>query len=195
LGLSEKANHEFNTHYKYHVPFLPKPSFPLTPKEMLLHDAVCWNDYWQSEFACDFAKPNDMVYTLAKFIQEGCISFSINRSRIGGAFREADCLTLTIATQHINNIYTLFERAAIARGWFPSNDELADLFPALTRRESEVFELLIRGHAFPEIASKLFISERTVESHVAHIYEKIDVHSKREAVNKVQIMSGHVPPC
>jgi len=47
----------------------------------------------------------------------------------------------------------------------------------LTRREREVFELLIRGHANDEIAAGLFISRRTVETHRLRIGKKLSAHS------------------
>lgn len=47
----------------------------------------------------------------------------------------------------------------------------------LTRREREVFELLIRGHSNDEIATQLFISRRTVETHRQRITKKLSAHS------------------
>jgi DNA-binding NarL/FixJ family response regulator len=47
----------------------------------------------------------------------------------------------------------------------------------LTRREREVFELLIRGRASEEIALQLFISQRTVETHRQRIGKKLSAHS------------------
>ncbi len=47
----------------------------------------------------------------------------------------------------------------------------------LTKREREVFELLIRGHSNDEVATKLFISRRTVETHRQRIMAKLSVHS------------------
>jgi DNA-binding NarL/FixJ family response regulator len=47
----------------------------------------------------------------------------------------------------------------------------------LTRREREVFELLIRGHTNDEIATMLFISRRTVETHRQRITKKLSAHS------------------
>ncbi len=47
----------------------------------------------------------------------------------------------------------------------------------LTRREREVFELLIRGVSNEEIASKLFIARRTVETHRQRIIKKLAAHS------------------
>jgi DNA-binding NarL/FixJ family response regulator len=47
----------------------------------------------------------------------------------------------------------------------------------LTRREREVFELLIRGHSNDEVATRLFISRRTVETHRQRVMKKLSAHS------------------
>ena len=47
----------------------------------------------------------------------------------------------------------------------------------LTRREREVFELLIRGNSNDEIASRLYISRRTVETHRQRVMNKLSAHS------------------
>ena len=55
---------------------------------------------------------------------------------------------------------------------------------SLTRREEEVLELLAKGHLSKEIAHHLSISLETVNSHLKHIYEKLHVRSRTEAVLK-----------
>ncbi len=52
----------------------------------------------------------------------------------------------------------------------------------LTTREEEVLILLSKGYANKEIAEKLSISAETVGSHLKHIYEKMHVRSRAEAV-------------
>ncbi len=47
----------------------------------------------------------------------------------------------------------------------------------LTRREREIFDLLIRGHSNDEIGSRLFIARRTVETHRQRIMKKLATHS------------------
>jgi DNA-binding NarL/FixJ family response regulator len=54
----------------------------------------------------------------------------------------------------------------------------------LTDRESEVLVLLCKGHSYKMIADELFISEQTVHFHIRNIYQKLQVHSKSEAVAK-----------
>ncbi len=53
-----------------------------------------------------------------------------------------------------------------------------------TPRESEILELLAQGLNYGPIGDKLFISLDTVRNHIRHIYEKLQVHSKAEAVAK-----------
>jgi two-component system response regulator NreC len=52
----------------------------------------------------------------------------------------------------------------------------------LTPREQEVCALLANGHTNAEISQKLAISERTVETHRAHIMTKLDLESRAELV-------------
>jgi DNA-binding NarL/FixJ family response regulator len=53
---------------------------------------------------------------------------------------------------------------------------------ALTPREQEVLALMCAHLQDREIAERLFLSPRTVESHVSHILAKLEVRSRREAV-------------
>lgn len=54
----------------------------------------------------------------------------------------------------------------------------------LSNREMEILELLSKGLMYKEIAAELFISQETVRKHVYHIYEKLHVGNRVEAVNK-----------
>jgi DNA-binding NarL/FixJ family response regulator len=52
----------------------------------------------------------------------------------------------------------------------------------LTQREQEIMNLLAKGRSNPEIASELFLSEKTVKNHVNHIYAKLGVSSRAQAI-------------
>lgn len=54
----------------------------------------------------------------------------------------------------------------------------------LSNREMEILELLSKGMLYKEIAAQLFISQETVRKHVYHMYEKLHVNNRIEAVNK-----------
>ncbi len=57
-------------------------------------------------------------------------------------------------------------------------------FIDLSGREKEILALLVKGKSYKAVASECFISIDTVSTHVRHIYEKLHVHSKSEAVAK-----------
>jgi DNA-binding NarL/FixJ family response regulator len=52
----------------------------------------------------------------------------------------------------------------------------------LSARETEVLRLLAEGHSYKTAAAELNVSLDTIRFHVRHIYEKLHVHSKSEAV-------------
>jgi len=54
--------------------------------------------------------------------------------------------------------------------------------PRLTERELEVLKLVARGLNNRDIAKELFISENTVKNHIRNILEKLQLHSRMEAV-------------
>jgi DNA-binding NarL/FixJ family response regulator len=61
-----------------------------------------------------------------------------------------------------------------------SNEDLADA--TFTEREIEILSRVAKGFSFSEIANLLDISVNTVKTHVNHIYGKLSVHSRSEAV-------------
>jgi DNA-binding NarL/FixJ family response regulator len=54
----------------------------------------------------------------------------------------------------------------------------------LTTRETEILHSLVDGLSYKKIAEKFFISISTVRTHIRHIYEKLHVNSKSQAVAK-----------
>jgi DNA-binding NarL/FixJ family response regulator len=75
----------------------------------------------------------------------------------------------------------LTEFAALARR---EDEERPQQVPAprLTDREIQVLKLVARGMNNRDIAKELFISENTVKNHVRNILEKLQIHSRMEAV-------------
>lgn len=60
---------------------------------------------------------------------------------------------------------------------------------ALTAREQELLKLICMGKSNEEIGAELYISENTVKGHISHIFKKMNVKSRWEAVNMVRDMS------
>jgi DNA-binding CsgD family transcriptional regulator len=76
--------------------------------------------------------------------------------------------------------YALSEEKPIPPTSPAPKQPLADEAPHLTRREREVAALVARGFTSRQIASKLVLSERTVDNHVANILKKLSLHSREQ---------------
>ena len=63
----------------------------------------------------------------------------------------------------------------------------------LSDREQQVLELLARGYLYKEIADSLAIKYGTVHNHIRHVYEKLHVRSRSQAVMKYMERSRPAP--
>ncbi len=54
----------------------------------------------------------------------------------------------------------------------------------LTPHETRLLKLLVEGHTYKTAAAELNVSINTISFHMKHVYEKLQVHSKSEAVAK-----------
>lgn len=52
----------------------------------------------------------------------------------------------------------------------------------LTKREREVFEILVQDKTTKEIAAMLYISEKTVRNHISNVIQKLGVKGRAQAV-------------
>jgi DNA-binding CsgD family transcriptional regulator len=62
----------------------------------------------------------------------------------------------------------------------------------LSKRESEIMQLVVRGHSTAEISAEFHISSNTVQDHLKAIFEKVGVRSRRELVG--QLLAQHYQP-
>jgi len=185
VGLSERIDRDYNEYYRYiELPFcLYDGPNDLAPGLSFLEKKFFdFRSYADSEYYSDFAGPNGLEYAIGAPTPFGRIILIAIRSRRVSPFSEREARIIEIANTHLNNLYRIFDKASTANAEPPTEEAIRDRFSALSRREAEIGRLFCLGLTAPEIASKLYISERTVESHVAHIYEKLDVRRKREAI-------------
>lgn len=71
-------------------------------------------------------------------------------------------------------------------------DEMAREF-GLSPRETEVFQLLARGRSLPVIMKELTIAKGTAQTHVRHVYEKTNVHTKQELIDLIEDRLANKP--
>jgi DNA-binding NarL/FixJ family response regulator len=67
---------------------------------------------------------------------------------------------------------------------FPKQQQDSAMLDKLTDRESQILYALSKGYQYKEIAVQLSLSVETIRTYVRRIYEKLQVHSKVEAINK-----------
>ena len=81
--------------------------------------------------------------------------------------------------------------AGYSRGQVGQEAEWESRSTKLTPREEDVLEQLAKGFRYKEIVVNLGISEGTLNSYICKVYEKLQVHSRTEAVVKYL---SHWPP-
>ena len=62
------------------------------------------------------------------------------------------------------------------------------LIEPLTERELEVLRLLASGRSNAEMATELFVEQSTVKTHLIHLYGKLGVHSRTQAVARARAL-------
>ncbi len=83
---------------------------------------------------------------------------------------------------------TVLHAPSVPPGPTKNNASFSYQLDPLTNRELDILHLLAERLSNKEIAARLFISEATVKRHTITIYQKLDVHKRREAVARAKVM-------
>lgn len=165
----------FNARYRYLAP-------SLNPM-VLARSVTDFSDYERTPYVDEFIRPNG--WWSSAYAAGGPFLLSLFRSKGDALFSTREIETLRVITQHLNNHFRLL--TTVDRSIRPrmTNAELAPHAVPLTRREVEIVHCLVRRMTAREIAVFLGISPRTVEQHIANMYEKLDVHCRQSLVRLV----------
>ncbi|HLR23093.1 MAG TPA: LuxR C-terminal-related transcriptional regulator [Pseudogracilibacillus sp.] len=63
-----------------------------------------------------------------------------------------------------------------------TNEEENESKKILTKREKEIFDILVQDQTTKEIAAQLYISEKTVRNHISNVIQKLGVKGRAQAV-------------
>ena len=150
--------------------------------------------FGKSEFVHDFIRGLmriDMSAGLPIFDHDGAggTCLIIARTGTGSLSRREESILLALRP-HLVNLYALHKRlqALSPDDYFAA--ERAGTCELLSRREAEIAALLCKRVRAGEIATLLLISRRTVETHIEHIYTKLNVHTRRELVGRIMGSPG-----
>jgi DNA-binding CsgD family transcriptional regulator len=131
----------------------------------------------------------------AKALEAAAGAFVDNgdRGQARAAFtRAVDLYGSLGATRDVARLQASFRAHGIRRGPRVKHRQARRGWDSLTPTETKITALVVEGLSNPQIAAGLFLSRRTVATHVSHILNKLDVHSRidiaREAARR-----GSVP--
>jgi DNA-binding NarL/FixJ family response regulator len=94
-------------------------------------------------------------------------------------------------TKSSNYLELLSALEEISRGGAPMSSKIARMVidnfhinpnSPLTKRETEILQLISEGKTYTQISEQLFISKETAKTHIKNIYSKLQVNSKSEAL-------------
>ena len=119
----------------------------------------------------------DDLYEAIKAGANGYLLKEISVEEVAEAIRAVvqgqSLISPSMASKLLNEFNSLAKKAE-ERQQYPA--------PALTSRELEVLKLVAQGMSNRDVAEALFIAENTVKNHVRNILEKLQLHSRMEAV-------------
>ncbi|HOZ71260.1 MAG TPA: helix-turn-helix transcriptional regulator [Spirochaetales bacterium] len=180
VGWDERTRRDYNQYYRGVVPFIGYDAIRYARRGQ---DVVRWVDYGETEFMRDFGRALDLAYGLSPFRPTLPLNLSVQRSRRGPAFSADDCEALDALNAQMNNLLAVAERLGRAEYAPWTAERVRDALPDLSRREAEVLALCAEPLSMAQVASALAIGRRTAETHLAHVFEKLGVRSRREALD------------
>jgi DNA-binding NarL/FixJ family response regulator len=126
---------------------------------------------------CTVYEEDEKIFEALSAGASGYILKKTAPSRLLEAIRELYQGGAPMSSQIARKVVAAFQHKSTISSGSQELDELSN-------REKEILEQLSKGLMYKEIAAELFISPETVRKHVYHIYEKLHVTNRIEAVNK-----------
>jgi DNA-binding CsgD family transcriptional regulator len=114
-----------------------------------------------------------------------------DRDQARAAFTKAvEIYTSLGAATDVARLRTRFRAHGIRRGPRAKHRHAQSGWESLTPAETKIAALVEEGLSNPEIAAKLFLSRRTVATHVSHILKKLGVHSRIDIAREAALRTG-----
>ena len=111
-----------------------------------------------------------------------------DRDQARAAFtRAVEIYTSLGAATDVARLQTRFRAHGIRRGPHAKHRQARSGWDSLTPAETKIAALVEGGLSNPEIAARLFLSRRTVATHVSHILKKLDVHSRTDIAREAAL--------
>lgn len=174
----------FNNHFRFVA-----PSWPVEPGGVL--GPVTWDSFGDIEYNVDFNHPLhvDSSIGISFFdpLSGSRYVLAVHRSEEDCCFSERERLIVGALSSIFSPVHSLWCAAACHRDEVSLEGIGRSTCGCLTPRETEIASLLCKRLTLREIAGRLHLSPRTVESHTLHIYWKLGVRSRRDLLRRLLI--------
>jgi DNA-binding CsgD family transcriptional regulator len=166
---------DFNSYYRHRFPI---------PWDVVERIHVTDFRPWErSEYVSDFMRPKRLWSAL--WDARNPYILALYRTRPAPPFSDMEAASLKVCVAHLNNYHALLSRRPDMPRERLTATELSCDCRLLSRREAEILKLIALRMTAREMASVLFVSHRTVERHIANIYEKLSVHNRQALLRRV----------
>ena len=159
-------------------------------------DDIAPEDFRRSEYFLRHYQATDVVDEMRFVVPLAsgpCVHVFVEREAPLGAFDEAEHarfadvepLVRAFVEGHFTWRETQRQRAPLPRPGFDLREQIRAMLPGeITARETDIIELMLKGHAAKSMAAALNIEEGTVTNHKRNIYAKIGVHSQAQLFDR-----------
>lgn len=132
---------------------------------------------------CTIYEEDEKIFDALRAGASGYILKKSSPSKLVEAIHELVDGGAPMSSQIAMKVVSAFKDLPVQEVAIPLPQQGSDI-AVLTAREKEILEWLAQGKIYKEIGKQLDISGETVRKHVYHIYEKLHVNNRVEAVNK-----------
>jgi DNA-binding NarL/FixJ family response regulator len=139
-------------------------------------------------------RPGLGVLVLSQYVESGQASRLLAEDGRGVGYllkdRVSELATLSDAIRRVASGGTVIDPEVVSRllARRTDHDALADLTP----REREVLALMAEGHSNTAIGERLFIGQKTVETHIGTIFSKLELLPDQEVDRRVRAVLAHL---
>jgi DNA-binding CsgD family transcriptional regulator len=167
---------EWNQYYRFRL--------PITDGYFATSVVSDFRPYSHTEFVTDYVRPRGIDLCLGGWFRRYTVV--VPRRRPARLFSVTEIAISRTIAPHLENYYNALTLAAVAKEESRVHSMRVNAARlGLTEREQEIAVLLSERLTMPEIAEKLSISRRTVESHAEHIYGKLGIRKKQELADNL----------
>jgi two-component system response regulator NreC len=140
--------------------------------------------------------PQTHVIILSMHADEGYVLEALRNGAAGYVLKDSSADDLARAVREVvagrRYLSPPLSERAIEVYMQKAQETSLDPYEKLTNREREVLHLAAEGHSSSEIAERLSISSRTVETHRANMMRKLDLHSQTDLI-RYALKRGIIP--